>query len=309
MSGKYHNVAVLKGGLSAEREVSLKSGLACADGLREAGYNVTEIDVGHDVAQELIALKPDAVFNALHGKYGEDGCIQGLLETLRIPYTHSGVLASSLAMDKERAKQVLKAAGVPVATGFVTDRETILKAHPMKPPYVVKPVREGSSVGVVIVLDENSNAREMLNDASWTHGDDLLVEEFIPGMELTCGCMDGKALDVIDIVHDEGFYDFTAKYEIGGSKHILPAEILPKIYENIQKLTQIAHVSLGCRGISRSDFRLDLSDSNAPRLICLEVNTQPGMTETSLVPDLARHIGMNFSELVAWILEDASLER
>lgn len=307
---KYNHIAVLKGGLSAERSVSLNSGAACANALRENGYEVTEVDVDEHITSVLQDLKPDAVFNALHGKYGEDGIIQGVLETLKIPYTHSGVLASSLAMDKVRAKIIMAEAGVPVAKGVVANRKDILKHHVLKPPYVIKPPTEGSSVGIVIVMDENSNAREQLNSSGWEHGDELLVEEFIKGHELTCGMIgEDHVSGVIDIVHDEGFYDFKAKYAIGGSKHIFPANILPDIYQNIQILTQTAHNALGCRGVSRSDFRLDMTDKNNPRLICLEVNTQPGMTETSLIPDLARAEGISFNELVQWIIEDASILR
>lgn len=302
-------IAVLKGGWSAERSVSLKSGEACAAALREKGYEVVEIDVQPDISEVLTALKPDVAFNALHGKFGEDGCIQGILEILKIPYTHSGVLSSALAMDKDRAKTVLAAAGVPVAKGIVRTKEQVLNGDVLPIPFVAKPVREGSSVGVVIVRDDKSNVFEMLDSAQWSDGEDILVEEYIAGYELTCGVMGDRVLDVIDIVHDEGFYDFTAKYEIGGSKHILPANILPKIYQNIQQFTQIAHNALGCMGVSRADFRLDMIDSDNPRLVCLEVNTQPGMTETSLVPDLARYAGMSFGELVEWITLDASINR
>ena len=304
------HVAVLMGGLSAERSVSLKSGAACALALEGEGYRVTRIDVGHNISDALTHLKPDVVFNALHGRFGEDGIVQGILEMLRIPYTHSGVLASSLAMQKDRAKSVMKAAGVPVAEGITISRFEAAKAHVMPPPYVVKPVNEGSSVGVILVREDRSHPPQELGRADWPHGDMVLIERYIPGRELTCAVMDGRALGVIDIQPAAGsFYDFESKYAKGGSIHVLPAKILPNIYHLVQKLALTAHQSLGCRGVSRMDFRYDDTPNGTGEVVCLEVNTQPGMTETSLVPELAAHEGIGFGELVRWMVEDASCER
>jgi D-alanine-D-alanine ligase len=298
------------GGLSAERSVSLKSGAACALALEGEGYRVTRVDVGHDISDALTHLKPDVVFNALHGRFGEDGIVQGILEMLRIPYTHSGVLASSLAMQKDRAKSVMKAAGVPVADGITISRFEAAKAHVMPPPYVVKPVNEGSSVGVILVREDRSHPPQELGRADWPHGDTVLIERYIPGRELTCAVMDGRALGVIDIQPAAGsFYDFESKYAKGGSIHVLPAKILPNIYHLVQKLALTAHQSLGCRGVSRMDFRYDDTPNGTGEVVCLEVNTQPGMTETSLVPELAAHEGIGFGELVRWMVEDASCER
>ncbi|MEI6572937.1 MAG: D-alanine--D-alanine ligase [Alphaproteobacteria bacterium] len=304
------HVAVLMGGLSAERSVSLKSGAACALALESEGYRVTRVDVGHDISDALTHLKPDVVFNALHGRFGEDGIVQGILEMLRIPYTHSGVLASSLAMQKDRAKSVMKAAGVPVADGITISRFEAAKAHVMPPPYVVKPVNEGSSVGVILVREDRSHPPQELGRADWPHGDMVLIERYIPGRELTCAVMDGRALGVIDIQPAAGsFYDFESKYAKGGSIHVLPAKILPNIYHLVQKLALTAHQSLGCRGVSRMDFRYDDTPNGTGEVVCLEVNTQPGMTETSLVPELAAHEGIGFGGLVRWMVEDASCER
>jgi D-alanine-D-alanine ligase len=298
------------GGLSAEREVSLRSGAAVADALEGEGYRVTRIDVGRDVAQQLYELKPDACFNALHGKYGEDGCVQGILETLAIPYTHSGVLASALAMHKERAKAVMKAEGVPVAEAKVVTRAAALKSHAIPAPYVVKPVDEGSSVGVVIVppgLEAPPNSIA----AGGPLDQEVMVERYIAGRELTCAVIGAFVTDVIEIVPLKGlaFYDFEAKYAPGGSKHELPAGILPDVYQLVRQYTLKAHQALGCRGVSRADFRWDDTAGGTGELICLEVNTQPGMTGTSLVPELAGHAGWSFGELVRWIVEDASCSR
>lgn len=305
------HVAVLKGGMSAERPVSLNSGAACANALRSVGYQVTEIDVGPDIAQVLAALKPDVAFNVLHGKFGEDGCIPGMLEVLKIPYTHSGVLASAMAMKKDVAKVMMELAGVPVAKGVTVSRFEAAKRHILPPPYVAKPVSEGSSFGVVIVKEGQSHPPQELARADWPYGETLLVETFIPGRELTCavvGYRDGaKALGVIEIKSPATvFYDYEAKYSKGGSIHVLPAELKPNVYRQVQELSERAHEALGCRGVSRADFRYD-DDSGT--LVCLEVNTQPGMTETSLVPELAAHAGLSFGELVKWMVEDASLER
>ncbi|WP_321502356.1 D-alanine--D-alanine ligase [Breoghania sp.] len=304
------HVAVLMGGWSSERPVSLTSGNACADALEERGYRVSRVDVDRDIAKVLAELRPDVAFNALHGPFGEDGCIQGLLEILQIPYTHSGVMASSLAMNKDRAKAVMSAAGVPVVEHRIMNRADVAREHPMKPPYVIKPVNEGSSFGVLIVGEGEAYPPEQLYSADWPYGERIMVERFVAGRELTCAVMGDVALGVIDIVADKHqFYDFDAKYAPGGSKHILPAEISPNIYHEVQKLTLKAHEALGCRGVSRADFRLDDRLHGTGELICLEVNTQPGMTPTSLVPDMAAHAGHDFGELVRWIVEDASCAR
>ncbi len=303
------HVAVLMGGWSAEREVSLRSGKACADALEGEGYRVTRVDVARDVAEVLAKLKPDAAFNVLHGVPGEDGTIQGVLEVLGIPYTHSGVLSSALAMDKAQARIIMAAAGVPVAEGKVVSREEAAKSHVMERPYVLKPVAEGSSVGVFIVTEEHAHPPQELTRSDWTHGESMLAERYIPGLELTCAVMGDEALDVIEIEAATKFYDYEAKYAPGGSRHILPARIKPNIYQKARNLSLTAHRALGCRGISRADFRFDNRPDGSGELFCLEVNTQPGMTETSLVPELAAYRGLSFGGLVKWIVEDASLNR
>ncbi len=304
------HVAVLYGGWAAERPVSLKSGEACADALERAGYRVSRIDVERDVAAVLASVCPDVVFNALHGPIGEDGSIQGLLEILQIPYTHSGVAASALAMDKAKAKAVMKSAGVPVVEHKVLHRFDAAKAHALKPPYVAKPVREGSSFGVLIVPEDAPHPPQELYSADWPYGDMVMVERYVPGRELTCAVMGNVALGVIEVIPEgNAFYDFDAKYAPGGSSHVLPAKISPFIYQEVQKLTLKAHLALGCRGVSRADFRFDEQVGGIGELICLEVNTQPGMTETSLVPEIAAHAGHSFEELVSWMVEDASCGR
>jgi D-alanine-D-alanine ligase len=301
------HVAVLMGGWSAEREISLRSGNACGDALEAQGYRITRVDVERNVAEVLARLKPDVAFNVLHGRPGEDGTIQGILEILRIPYTHSGVLASALAMDKPVAKVVMAAAGVPVPEGVVVSRAEAAKAHVIKPPYVIKPPAEGSSVGVFIVHSDHAHPPQELSRPDWPYGEQVLVERYVAGLELTCAVMDDQALGVIEIEPTTRFYDYESKYAPGGSRHILPARISPNIYQRARNLALTAHRALGCRGVSRADFRFD-SRSDAD-LFCLEVNTQPGMTEMSLVPELAAHAGLSFGELVKWIVEDASLER
>lgn len=303
------HVAVLKGGWSNEREVSLNSGAQCAEALRNAGYRVTEIDVGRDIAQVLAQVKPDVAFNALHGRFGEDGLIQGLLEILGIAYTHSGVLASALAMDKHQAKVMFKAAGVPVTDHVIASRDEIARSHVMAPPYVVKPYNDGSSVNVFIVKDGQEHPPQEILRSDWQGDEDLMVERFIPGRELTCAVMGGVALGVIEIDTDLAFYNYEAKYVVGGSQHVLPAPVSPKIYEKVQKMSLKAHAALGCRGVTRSDFRYDPRGGDDGELVCLEINTQPGMTKTSLVPELAAHAGHSFEELVSWIVEDASCNR
>ncbi|HXW40213.1 MAG TPA: D-alanine--D-alanine ligase [Xanthobacteraceae bacterium] len=301
------HVAVLMGGWSAERAVSLRSGEACADALTRRGYRVTPVDVGRDVAAVLTAAKPDVALNVLHGRPGEDGTLQGLLEILGIPYSHSGVLASALAMHKAYAKALFRGAGVPVAEDRVVSRFEAARAHAMAPPYVVKPLAEGSSVGVYIVTAEHPHPPQELYRDDWPYGEMVMVERYIPGKELTCAVLGDRALDVIEIVPATRFYDYEAKYAAGGSKHLLPAPILPNVYQEARRLSLAAHNALGCRGVSRADFRYD--DRGTGKLICLEVNTQPGMTETSLVPELAAYAGITFDELVQWMVEDASTNR
>lgn len=304
------HVAVLMGGFSSERPVSLSSGEACAATLEAEGYRVTRVDVGRDVAAVLQELKPDVCFNALHGPYGEDGTIQGILEYLAIPYTHSGVLASALAMNKEQAKRVAKAAHIPVAESKIINRKTVKTEHPMPTPYVVKPVNEGSSFGVVIVQDGQSHPPQIIASPEWQYGDTVMVERYIHGRELTCAVMGDVALGVCEIVPTgHAFYDYDSKYVPGGSKHVVPAQISLNIYQKIQTIALKAHQAIGCRGISRSDFRYDDRHSENGEVIWLEINTQPGMTPTSLVPDIAAAAGHTFGDLLRWMVEDASCLR
>src|SRR6185437_12048383 len=298
------------GGWSAERDVSLRSGKACAAALeRGGGYRVSVVDVDRDIAATLRSLKPDVALNLLHGRPGEDGTLQGLLEILGLPYSHSGVLASSLAMQKDMAKPVLKAAGVPVPGGLVASRLDAAKRHLLPAPYVIKPIAEGSSVGVFVVREDHRHPPQELGRSDWAYGERLLVEPFIPGKELTCAVVGEEALGVIEIVPTARFYDYEAKYAPGGSKHLLPAPISPFVYQEARRLALAAHRALGCRGVTRADFRYDDSLAGTKGLACLEVNTQPGMTEVSLVPELATHAGIGFDDLVRWMIEDASLDR
>jgi len=303
-SRRFHRVAVLKGGWSAERDVSLVSGHACAVALRQAGYEVIEVDAGRDVAQKLLGAAPDCVFNALHGRWGEDGCIQGLLECLGIPYTHSGVLASALAMDKEHAKRIFAEAGLPVVESVLATRDEVLAGHPIEPPYVVKPFNEGSSVGIYFVM-EGANGPAKLDDSA---PETLMVERYVPGRELTVAVMGDRALTVTDIVTAAGWYDYHAKYAAGGSSHILPADLPKRVFDACMEGAVGAHKALGCRGVSRTDFRWDEA-RGVDGLAILEVNTQPGMTPTSLAPEQAAHCGVGFAELCEWIVEDASCGR
>jgi D-alanine-D-alanine ligase len=303
-SRTFSRVVVLKGGLSAEREVSLVSGRECANALRRAGYEVIEIDAGRDVAQALTDAAPDVVFNALHGRWGEDGCVQGILEWLSIPYTHSGVLASSLAMDKARSKEVYQTVGLPVVDSLIASRETVEAGHPMSPPYVVKPNNEGSSVGIYIVQEHANSPARLAEDAPQT----LMVEKFIPGREMTVAVMGGRALSVTDIIATTGWYDYHAKYAEGGSDHVVPAEVPVEIFNACLDHALTAHRALGCRGLSRTDFRWDEARGLAG-LFLLETNTQPGMTPTSLAPEQAAHCGISFEELCTWLVEDASCAR
>lgn len=302
-------VAVLMGGRSSEREVSLVSGKGCAGALIEEGFEVVEIDpaVG-DFPAILQAAKPDVVFNALHGRFGEDGTVQGLLELLRIPYTHSGVLASALAMHKQRTKDIYAAAGVPIVKSIVVDRKAAAAVHLMEPPYVVKPVNEGSSVGVFIVRKGDNRPPEALQSEQWSDSVLWMIEEYVPGRELTVAVMGSQALAVTEITTCLEFYDYQAKYAAGGSRHILPAPIPHSVAQEAMMLAERAHAALGCRGVSRTDFRYD--DSNGKhRLVALETNTQPGMTPTSLVPEQAALKGISYRALCRWIVEDASCDR
>ncbi len=296
-------VAVLLGGPSAEREVSLSTGQACAAALRERGYEVVEVDAGRDLCDVLTSIKPDAVLNCLHGRWGEDGCVQGMLEWLGIPYSHSGVLSSALAMDKQRTKDVYRAAGLPVVDSVIVTADEVRAGHVMPPPYVVKPNNEGSSVGIYLV-NEDANGPPQL-DASMPS--EVMVEAFAHGRELTTTVMGTRALGVTDILTD-GWYDYDAKYKPGGSRHVIPADVPTEIAELCLDYAIRAHNALGCRGVSRTDFRWDES-KGAAGLILLETNTQPGMTPTSLTPEQAQAAGISFGELCAWMVEDASCQR
>lgn len=304
MSGRTTpKVAVLMGGPSAEREVSLVSGRECAKALREEGYDVTELDAGQDIAERLRALAPDVVFNALHGRWGEDGCVQGILEWLHIPYTHSGILASSLAMDKERTKDVYRAHGLPVVPSLLASKADVSAGHVMAPPYVVKPYNEGSSVGVYIV-QEAANGPPKLDE---NMPETVMVEAYAAGRELTTTVMGDQALTVTEII-TEGWYDYDAKYTEGGSRHVCPADIPQDIFDLCMEYAVTAHQALGCRGVSRTDYRWDEA-RGVEGLVLLETNTQPGMTPTSLSPEQARAVGMSFGALCAWMVEDASCLR
>lgn len=296
-------VVVLMGGPSAEREVSLSSGRECAAALRGEGFEVVELDAGPDLATRLSELTPCTVFNALHGRRGEDGCVQGVLEWLRIPYTHSGVLASATAMEKERTKAVYAAAGLPIVPSQLATAAEVRASHVMEPPYVVKPYNEGSSVGVYIVHEAANGPPQLSPDMPET----VMVERYAPGRELTATVMGDRALAVTDILSD-GWYDYDAKYKAGGSRHVVPAEIPAEIEELCLAHALTAHRVLGCRGISRTDFRWD-EDRGIEGLVLLETNTQPGMTPTSLSPEQAAHAGLSFGQFCRWIVEDASCDR
>jgi D-alanine-D-alanine ligase len=291
------------GGPSAERDVSLSTGRECAAALRDAGYEVTEVDAGRDLAERLSALRPDVAFNALHGRWGEDGCVQGVLEWLHIPYTHSGVLSSALAMDKERAKAAFRSAGLPVVESRLASKAEIMAAHVMDAPYVVKPNNEGSSVGVYIVPAGANRPPALAPEMPET----LMVEAYAPGRELTTAVLGDRPLTVTDILTD-GWYDYEAKYAPGGSRHVVPAEVPAEIFDACLDYALRAHRALGCRGLSRTDFRWD-EGRGLDGLILLETNTQPGMTPTSLAPEQAQAVGMSFPELCRWLVEDASCDR
>lgn len=299
-------VAVLLGGRSAEREVSLASGKACAEALRSKGYDVVEIDVAENMIETLQAEKPDVVFNALHGRFGEDGVVQGVLEWLQIPYTHSGVRASSLAMDKELTKAVYRANGLPVAESILVSRDSLRAKdtkHPMPVPYVIKPYDEGSSVGVYIVPEGANRVPDIDPNMPQT----LMVEAYLKGRELTTAVMDDKAQTVTEII-TSGWYDYDAKYAPGGSRHECPADLPKEIFALCLDYAERAHKALGCRGMSRTDFRWD-EEKGVDGLFLLETNTQPGMTATSLAPEQAAAMGMSFPDLCDWMVKDASCTR
>jgi len=304
-------VAVLMGGWSAERQVSISSGEACWGALRRAGFNAIMVDVKREtIAHVLADMKPDVAFNALHGKWGEDGCAAALLETMGIAYTHSGVLASAVAMHKEMSKTMFRSVGLPVAEGKLVSIEQAASAHPMALPYVIKPVAEGSSVGVHIVDRKSNGPVSILLEQRHIFGDEVMVERFVPGRELTCAVMGDVALGVTEIVSDHTeFYDYEAKYSEGGSVHLVPAPVNKDVYRRCQTYALKAHEVLGCRGITRTDFRYDDTMSENGELIILEINTQPGMTGTSLVPELAKHSGHSFEDMVTWMVNDASVNR
>jgi len=296
------HVAVLKGGLSEERDVSLSSGAAVEKALLALGHTVSAIDAKHDVAAKLQEAKPHVVFNALHGRYGEDGCIQGVLELLRIPYTHSGVLASALAMDKPMAKKIFANAGLLCAEGKICTRDDMLREEPMPRPYVVKPLNEGSSVGVTIVMDGDNFT---FNETNWHFGEQVLVEKYVPGREIQVAVLDNKALGAIEIKPKGKFYDYTAKYTDGMAVHVMPAPLSAERYAEVCHMAEVAHIALGCRGLTRSDFRFD--EEGDGKFYILETNTQPGMTPLSLAPEIAGHVGIDFNQLVARLIAGASL--
>nr|WP_202526374.1 D-alanine--D-alanine ligase [Sneathiella litorea] len=300
------HVAVLMGGWSAEREVSMNSGLACSEALKAGGYRVTPVDVGRNISETLAELKPDVCFNALHGRYGEDGYIQGLLEIMGLPYTHSGVLASALAMDKPVAKTLFAEAGIPIADGKIFTRQEVQDGASFPKPFVVKPLNEGSSVGVTIILEDENIS---LQDLPWNFGEKVLIESFIPGREIQVAVMGDAALGAVEIKPLGRFYDYEAKYTAGKAEHLMPAPLDPEKYEEALRLALLAHQTLGCRGVSRSDLRFDDTGEGPGEFYMLETNTQPGMTSLSLVPEIAAHSGISFEELVSWIVEDASCDR
>ncbi len=307
---KFKHIAVLYGGWSAERDVSLSSGEAVAKALDERGYQVSLVDATENLAADLLKLKPDAVFNALHGRWGEDGCVQGLLEMLRIPYTHSGVLASSTAMHKPIAKEIFESHGLQCPTGGIYTKEQILANEPMARPFVVKPINEGSSVGVEICF-ENDNKH--YTHQNWPFGEEVLIEPYIPGREIQVAVLDGKALGAIEICPQAGFYDYEAKYTDGKAEHLMPAPIEPETYAEVCALAEQAHNALGCRGLTRSDFRYDdtnnrIYEAGQSRFYLLEINTQPGMTPLSLAPEIAAHGGISFADLVERLVQTATLD-
>jgi D-alanine-D-alanine ligase len=303
------HVAIIMGGWSAEREVSLISGTNVAESLRNTGHGVTAIDAAHDVGALLPKLlpRPDAVFNALHGRFGEDGCLQGLLELMALPYTHSGVLASALAMNKPMANCLFTQAGILCPEGKIVHRNELLAGDVMKRPYVIKPLNEGSSVGVRIITDDDEPIP--FEHASWPYGDVVMAEAYIPGRELTVGVMGDKSLGVLEILPKEGFYDYEAKYSDDHmAEHVIPTDLPKKDTEEVLRLALLAHQTLGCRGASRVDFRYDDTSKGAAKLFILEINTQPGMTPKSLLPEIAAEAGISYDELVQWMVEEAACD-
>ena len=296
-------VAVLMGGPGAERQVSLSTGQECASALRHAGYRVVEIDAGPDLVKDLQRAAPDVVFNALHGRWGEDGCVQGLLEWMGFPYTHSGVLCSALAMDKNKTKEVFSSVGLPVLDSLLIARDELMGAHPMRVPYVIKPNNEGSSVGVYLVDLDAKTPPKLSEDMP----NIVMVEAFAPGRELTTTIVGERALTVTDILTDT-WYDYDEKYAEGGSKHVVPAKLPDEIFQACLNYALKAHETLGCRSLSRTDFRWD-ETRGISGLILLETNTQPGMTPTSLSPEQAAAVGISFSDLCCFLVEDASCSR
>ena len=302
------SVAVLMGGWSSEREVSLVSGGAIVDALRQTEFEVRPIDVQRDVAKLVSELEPapDIVLNALHGRYGEDGCIQGILEFLGLAYTHSGVMASALAMDKPMAKRLFETVGIPCPPHEIATRDDLRSGTVMNKPFVIKPMNEGSSVGVTIVLQDDD--LPALDDDAWALGDAVMVEKYVPGRELTVAVMGDKALGVTEIRPAKGFYDYTAKYTEGKADHVIPAPVNEVIYSTAMEYAVRAHHTLGCRGVSRADFRYDDTRGDPGELFLLEINTQPGMTPLSLVPEQAAHAGISFGDLVRWMVWNASCD-
>ena len=299
-------VAVVYGGWSSEREVSISSGTQMLRAAKAAGYDAVGIDATRELGRQIAEAKPDVILNGLHGPWGEDGCVQGLFEILDIPYTHSGVTASAIAMDKRKSKAVYQQAGLDIARDVAVSREEAARAHPLAPPYVIKPVNEGSSFGVVFVRGQNNGPSQLLLSDEWKYGDNLMAEEYIPGRELTVAVLGDRPLAVTEITTLREFYDFDAKYAAGGSRHVVPADVPEHITEKALAAALTAHNALGCRGVTRSDFRFD---EDKDRLVILETNTQPGMTPTSLVPEQAAFTGMPFEDLVSWMIEDASCRR
>lgn len=301
------HVAVLMGGWSAEREVSLVTGQAVCTALEDVGYRVTPIDVAPDIFDVLSDLEPEIAFNALHGRFGEDGCIQGILEVLKIPYTHSGVLASALAMDKPRAKQMFASVSILCPEGRVVHRDEVLEGKVFEPPYVLKPMNEGSSVGVRLVFEGDNISP--LDEANWAYGEYVLMERYIPGREIQVAVMDDKALGAIEIRPKKRFYDYEAKYSDGWADHVMPADIPEADYQESLRLALLAHQTLGCRGVTRADLRYDDTLNGAARFYMLEINTQPGMTLLSLVPEIAAFVGISFAELMDFLVKDAGCQR
>ena len=306
---EFTHVAMLMGGWSNEREVSLSSGKACTKGLEDAGFKVTQIDAQPDIIDQLRDVKPDVAFNALHGKWGEGGQVQAILETMKIPYTHSGMLASALAMDKHLCKSAVARVKVPVVEHQVVPLSDAIDHDVIPQPYVVKPVADGSSVGVHIIDKGNNSLVSMIDSEGFDPESRVMVERYVPGRELTCAVMGNVALGVTEVLSTVGFYDYTAKYQPGGSEHILPADLPNMVYHRVQKYALAAHTELGCRGVTRSDFRYNDTEGTDGELIFMEINTQPGMTPTSLVPEMAAHAGHSFPELLTWMINDAGLDR